>query len=170
MYTNSLRGPQLWIRKAFAKILTDHKVDLVITGHEHQYERFRVNGVNYIVSGGGGGQLTKFFGDSKALQQVTIHHYLAIEATHDKLVMKAIDINGKEFEKLELSKDPEKPKVKVDGQPDPRANPMPKETTIKPDEELHDEPDDDKGKVHVPPPAEEPTPVPVKKAPTSARR
>jgi predicted MPP superfamily phosphohydrolase len=170
MYTNSLRGPQLWIRKAFAKVLTDHDVDLVVTGHEHQYERFRVGGVNYIVSGGGGGQLTKFFGKQRSLKQATVHHYLAFEATGKTLTMKAIDITGKEIETLTLSKKPNDIEVKTDGHPDIRTTPVPPETHTKPDEKLHDEPDDDKDKIHVAPPPEEPTPIPVKPQSTSASR
>ena len=169
-YSNSLRGPQLWIRKAFAKIVTDHHVDIFLTGHEHQYERFRIAGVNYVVSGGGGGQLTRFFGTQQALKQATAHHYLAFEVTAKALTMKAIDINGREIESLKLSKEPDKPPVKVNGKPDPRANPVAPEKQIKPDEKLHDKPDDDKEQIHVAPPPDETTPIPVKKSTTSAKR
>ncbi|MBA2544394.1 MAG: metallophosphoesterase [Deltaproteobacteria bacterium] len=144
MYTNSLRGPQLWIRKAFAKILTRHKVDLVLTGHEHQYERFKVGDVNYIVSGGGGGQLTSFYGRSKALKQATVHHYLAFEVSAEQLVMKAIDISGNEIEALKLTKEGGGPvKSKVNDKPDDKSTPVAPEKTTTPDEKLHDEPDDD---------------------------
>jgi predicted phosphodiesterase len=169
MYTNSLRGAQLSIRKAFSKIFTDHQVDLVVTGHEHQYERFRVGGVNYVVSGGGGGPLTRFFGDSRALKQATVHHYLAFEVTAKSLTMKAIDINGREIESLKLEKKGPIEKVKVDGKPDPRATPIPPEDEVKPNEKLHDGPDDDTKRQKVPPPPTEPTPIEVK-PPTSANR
>ncbi len=160
MYTNSLRGPQLWIRRAFSKILTDHKVDLVLTGHEHQYERFRVNDVNYVVSGGGGGQLTRFFGDSLALKQFTVHHFLWFEVGAQKLQMRVIDIQGRELEKLELSKKPtdDKAKVKVNDKPDSKQNPVVPEPKVVPDEKLHDEPDDDKQRVPA-------VPTPITQAP-----
>lgn len=156
-YTNSLRGPQMWIRQAFAKIVTDHKVDLFLTGHEHQYERFKIGGVNYVVSGGGGGQLTRFFGSQRALKQATVHHYLAFEVTKQKLQMKVIDINGKEIETLTLDK---KPTGETQSS-DPRRNTVPPEKTIKPDEKLHDEPDNDIEQRKVEPPITEPTPVPA---------
>ena len=170
MYTNSLRGPQRGIRKAFAKIFTDHNVDLVVTGHEHQYERFRVGGVNYVVSGGGGAQLTKFYGAKRSLKQATVHHYLAFEVTAKALTMRVVDINGMEVETVKLSKKPGDVKVKTDGHPDIRVTPVPPEKEIKPDEKLHDEPDDDKDKNYVPPPPTEPTPIPVEKTTTSATR
>jgi len=152
MYTNSLRGPQMWIRAAFANIFTRHRVDLVLTGHEHQYERFRVNDVNYIVSGGGGGQLTRFFGGSLALKQATVHHFLWFEVTAKELVMKAIDISGREIETLKLNKDGTDVKVKVNDKPAPATNPVPPEKTIVPDEQIHNEPDDDRERVKVNPP------------------
>ena len=163
MYTNSLRGPQLWIRRAFAKILTRHKVDLVLTGHEHQYERFKVGGVNYIVSGGGGGQLTRFFGRSRALKQAKAHHFLSFEVSAEKLVMKAIDISGHEIETLELKKKGDAVKVKVNDKPDDKSTPVAPENKTTPDEKLHDEPDDDthREKVDVPP-KNPPDPVPAK--------
>lgn len=160
MYTNSLRGPQMWIRLAFANIITRHHVDLVLTGHEHQYERFRIAGVNYIVSGGGGGQLTRFFGHSKALKQATVHHFLSFEVTAKTLVMTAIDISGHEIETLRLSKQPNGVDVKVNDKPDPSSNPVAPEQTIVPDDRIHAEPDDDthREKVDAQPPAAAPAP------------
>lgn len=154
MYTNSLRGAQEWIREAFGEILTRHGVDLVITGHEHQYERFRVGDVNYVVSGGGGGQLTRFFGRSRALKQATVHHYLAVAVDARSLVMRAVDIEGKEIETLRLEqKGAAPPAVEVDGKPDPEATPIAPETRTVPDERLHDEPDDDTQRKKVTDPA-----------------
>ena len=153
MYTNSLRGPQLWIRRAFSKILTDHQVDMVLTGHEHQYERFRVTGVNYVVSGGGGGQLTRFFGESLALKQFTLHHFLSFDVSATTFTMKVIDIKGRELETFEISKKAknEDVKIKVDDKPDGSSNDVPPEKQIVPDEKLHDEPDDDQERMKVPP-------------------
>jgi predicted phosphodiesterase len=168
MYTNSLRGPQLWIRRSFANIITRHKVDLVLTGHEHQYERFRVAGVNYVISGGGGGQLTRFFGRSRALKQATVHHFLSFEVTATALTMKAIDISGNEIETLKLTKQGDAVKVKVNDKPDEKSTPVPPEKTIVPDEKIHGEPDDDTQRPKVdpekpappaPPPAEQPKPT-----------
>ncbi len=153
MYTNSLRGAQLSIRLAFAKILTRHKVDLVLTGHEHGYERFKVGGVNYVVSGGGGGQLTHFFGTARSLKQATVHHFLAIEVTATNLAMRAINIDGKEIESLKLTKDGNADvKTKVNDVPDERSTPIAPEKEIKPDGEVHDGPDDDVHQPKVGPP------------------
>lgn len=159
MYTNSLRGPQLKIRRAFAKILTDHQVDLVVTGHEHHYERFRIANVNYVVSGGGGGQLTRILGRSKSLAKAAVHHFLAFEVSATQLQMRAIDINGKEIERLELSKDDAgATKLEINDKPSTRQNQIPPEPNAVSDEKVHDEPDDDHGRREATP--EPPAPLP----------
>jgi hypothetical protein len=152
-YTNSLRGPQMWIRRAYAKIFTDNKVDLVLSGHEHQYERFRVAGVNYVISGGGGGQLMRFFGSTKSLAKATVHHFLHFDVTANTLVMKAIDIDGKLIEEMKLEKprDNARPEVKVNDKPEKQETPVAPEQTTVPDEKLHDEPDDDVNEPKQPP-------------------
>ena len=167
MYTNSLRGAQQWVREAFANIITRHKVDIVLAGHEHQYERFRIAGVNYIVSGGGGGQLTRFFGRSQALKQATVHHFLSFEVTARKLDMKAIDISGNEIETLHLTKQGDDVKVKVNDKPDEKSNAVPPEKQIVPDEKIHHEPDDDTQRQKVDP--DKPPPDPAKSMPLVAK-
>jgi predicted phosphodiesterase len=139
-YTSSFRGPQKAVRKAFAKILTHHRVDFVVTGHEHQYERFRIADVNYVVSGGGGGRLSYFRDNQGALVQATKHHFLAFEATAKKLTMKVIDIDGKQLDTVALD---HVPRVR-------EQSPIAPETKIKSDPTIHDKPDGDESKPKLP--------------------
>lgn len=143
-YTSSFRGPQKAVRRAFAKILTQHEVDLVVSGHEHHYERFRIAGVNYIISGGGGARLNAFWGNTGALKQAAKHHFLAFEATATSLKMRVVGIDGEEIETLALEKG-EAPKV--DDKPEHEQTPLPAEKKIESDPTIHDGPDDD---VHKP--------------------
>lgn len=46
--------PRLTRRDAVHPVLRDRGVKLVMTGHHHCYERFEVEGVTYVVDGGGG--------------------------------------------------------------------------------------------------------------------
>lgn len=152
MYTSSVRtAAATRIRKAFAKILTDRKVDLVLTGHEHQYERFRVANVNYIVSGGGGARLMYFWGNLRALKQSAVHHFLTFEATAESLLMKAINIDGREIDTLHLEK----------GKPQLEQSPIAPEKKSEPDERIHDKPDDDTTKPRLP---EQPVPQDLKES------
>lgn len=103
MYSNSIRGPHEALRRRFWPVLAHHHVPLVVMGHEHHYERFFPrDGIIHVVSGGGGGRLTRLYSKASTVKQRTVHHYLAFEVTRDKLVMRAIDIDGKEFDRIEL--------------------------------------------------------------------
>lgn len=45
-------------RVAYASIFAQNKVSLVIQAHIHGYERFEVDGLTYVTTGGGGGRLS----------------------------------------------------------------------------------------------------------------
>jgi predicted phosphodiesterase len=46
-----------FVRSDWVPLLAQRNVDLVISGHAHNYNRGATNGVTYVVSGGGGGTL-----------------------------------------------------------------------------------------------------------------
>lgn len=103
MYTGSIRGPHLALRKKFWPLFAFYRVNLVLMGHEHHYERFGMrNGIIHIVSGGGGGRLTRIYSKASTVVVKTVHHYLAFAVSKNKLTMRAIDIEGKEFDRIEL--------------------------------------------------------------------
>jgi predicted phosphodiesterase len=117
MYTGSIRGPHLALRARFWSLLAFYGVNMLVMGHEHHYQRFaRRNGIIHIVSGGGGGRLTRVYSKAGSEATRTVHHYLAFEVTKNKLTMRAIDIAGKEFDRVELEwrspeeKEPDQPR------------------------------------------------------------
>ena len=59
-YTNSkVHGPSEETRRRFANTATTcPKFKLYVAGHVHNYERFLIGGVHYVVSGGGGAPAT----------------------------------------------------------------------------------------------------------------
>jgi 3',5'-cyclic AMP phosphodiesterase CpdA len=44
-------------QRDYVPIMTKYRVDLVLSGHDHIYQRGSIGGIDYIVSGGGGAQL-----------------------------------------------------------------------------------------------------------------
>ena len=54
VYTFSLHPPDLRWRAALHPIARDADVEVVFQGHNHTYERFEVDGVTYVTTGGGG--------------------------------------------------------------------------------------------------------------------
>lgn len=53
-FTFSKSAPSLTTRDQFHPLFRDAGVPLVLTGHNHCYERFEADGVTYVVDGGGG--------------------------------------------------------------------------------------------------------------------
>ncbi len=83
----------------------DDDVFLVLTGHEHNYQRFAIGGVSYVVTGGGGATLTELAdcaGDHpQRLAGESTHHFLALEQDDDVTVT-VIDANGDVIDEFSL--------------------------------------------------------------------
>jgi len=75
----------------------DDDVFLVLSGHEHNYQRFQDGDVTYVVTGGGGAGLTDLdtcSGDPPERSSgESTHHFMALEQ-RDAVVVSVIDVNG----------------------------------------------------------------------------
>lgn len=74
-------------------------ITLVLTGHNHGYEHWIVNGIHYVVSGGGGAQIYPC-ADQKPplLKCLAINHFLLVEAVGNVLTITTIDAAGAEVD------------------------------------------------------------------------
>lgn len=86
-------------------------IDFVITGHSHQYERFRPveptgrgNWVTYITAGGGGAPLYPVEPSSHHACAKAIYHFCLFHIKGDKLAMDTIDVDGHVIDHLEVTK------------------------------------------------------------------
>jgi hypothetical protein len=98
-YSSGDHGSDGNFRKYFNPILEKHHVQLVLTGHDHHYERTKpMNGVTYFVSGGGGaGTRSAGVSDFTAFSDPVLNFlYVTIEG--DTLTVHAIDGSGQEFD------------------------------------------------------------------------
>ncbi len=106
-------GNDLRVQTKIVPILEKYNVDLVLTGHEHSYQRtcpIRENkcvseGIVYIVTGGGGGSLYKL-GNPQwfTIKQDMVYHFVVGELSHCSLNLTAIDINSTEIDNYSKSK------------------------------------------------------------------
>lgn len=98
-FSSGWHGSDRKVRAALTPIFEKHGVQLVLAGHDHDYERSRPqNGVTYVVTGGGG-RGTRWVSASKhtAISSSVIH-FLVIDVRPDRLIVHAIDGTGTEFD------------------------------------------------------------------------
>lgn len=105
----SRREPQIEVRRAFADILDEHKVELVLNGHTHNYQHHRKGMTHYIVTGGGGAPLYDIedtLGPEaegvEIVKQEKTHHFCVIEMDGWRLRIKAIRADGTLIEEFAL--------------------------------------------------------------------
>ena len=74
-------------------------VPLVFSGHDHNYERILLNGVTYVVSGGGSAVLYRDTGAVSGSQEFHRRtHFVLVEIGEDRISLTAIDLDGVELD------------------------------------------------------------------------
>ena len=93
---------------AFGDAFAEAGVDLVLNGHEHNYQSGESDGVTYVVTGGGGAEIypcVEPFPEeiSTCLEE---QHFVEVEATGDGMTVTAITATGEVLETLEVPANP----------------------------------------------------------------
>jgi hypothetical protein len=100
-YSSGNHGSDTSLRAALAPILERHGVQLVLAGHDHDYERTKsINGTTYVVTGGGGRGTYKVDSSSFTELSVAVIHFVYGEVTEHEMVLHAIDGTGREFDSV----------------------------------------------------------------------
>jgi predicted MPP superfamily phosphohydrolase len=100
-YSSGLHGSDTTLRNKLGPIAEKYGVQLVLAGHDHDYERIKPqNGIQYIVTGGGGVG-TRSVGTSSFTElAVDVIHFLYVDVGVDQLTVHAIDGTGTEFDSV----------------------------------------------------------------------
>jgi hypothetical protein len=98
-------APMVDVRQAFGAVFEELGVQLVLSGHEHIYERTvpwqQADGPGapvYVVTGGGGGPLHQAGRAAFTAATRAVHHYLRATVTTSTLTLNAVDLNGAVFD------------------------------------------------------------------------
>jgi predicted phosphodiesterase len=103
-YSSSREEPSIEhdVRQALTPLFEQYGVDVVFAGHHHNYERNEVNGVTYIVTGGGGAPLCVMQDREPTRAAFAVaYHVVLLEIDGDHLGAKVISSQGKILDEFE---------------------------------------------------------------------
>ncbi|MCO4745391.1 MAG: metallophosphoesterase [Proteobacteria bacterium] len=109
------RTGDFFVNAKLKPLAQDNGVDVVLTGHDHFYERFHPvldgelvdredGGIPWIISGGGGRGLYPLEGHENEAYGAERHHFLWGEIDQCTLRIQAIGTDGEPFDTLELER------------------------------------------------------------------
>jgi hypothetical protein len=104
-YSSGSHGGDPRFRAELGPVLEKHHVPLVLSGHEHDYERTKpIAGTVYVVSGGGGRDTRPVSWSDFTAYAEDVLHFVFVEADASTLTLHAIDGVGREFDSLRLTR------------------------------------------------------------------
>jgi 3',5'-cyclic AMP phosphodiesterase CpdA len=90
-YSAGYQGSSVDVRDMFAPVFAEHGVQLVLSGHDHDYQRSKpIDGVTYVVSGAAAGT-RRTSAESFTAQSFSWHHFVEVTVFDDQLVVRAIN-------------------------------------------------------------------------------
>jgi 3',5'-cyclic AMP phosphodiesterase CpdA len=105
LYSSSNHGSDEKIRKDLEPVFVRYKVDVVFSGHDHNYERTApIEGVTYVVSGGGGKMLYRAGRSKWTAFSRSTHHAVFVHVDGDRLSLEAVETDGAVMDRLELNR------------------------------------------------------------------
>ncbi|MCX6154039.1 MAG: metallophosphoesterase family protein [Candidatus Kapabacteria bacterium] len=86
------------------KIFVPNKVDCVLTGHSHFYQRNEVNGIKHLVIGGGGAPLYNPKNNNYTKVTKKDYHFANFEVKSDKIQVTVINDKNEKIDQFEIKK------------------------------------------------------------------
>jgi Icc-related predicted phosphoesterase len=90
-YSAGYQGSDEEVRRAFEPLFERYGVQLVLSGHDHDYQRsVPIDGVTYVVTGGAAGTRRTGEADFTAVS-FSWHHFVELAVFPDRLVLRAVN-------------------------------------------------------------------------------
>ena len=107
IWSSGPHGDNLYFRDAgIPALLRAHKVDLVLAGHDHIYERGWENSTAYMITGGGGAPTYKIKTPKASARKLeSVRHFVVATVDKDKMAFETIRVDGSVIEKCGLTKE-----------------------------------------------------------------
>lgn len=112
LYSSARHKSDLEMRKVLMPLFERYGVDMLLTGHDHNYERAwplrgderRDDGVVHVVSAGGGAELYPSGRSAWTAYSESVHHYCLIRVAGERLDLDVFDVEGNRMDVLTLHK------------------------------------------------------------------
>jgi predicted phosphodiesterase len=85
-------------------LFVPNKVDIMISGHIHTYQHNLVDGIHYLIIGGGGAPLYTTSPGKYTIKNDKIYNFAIGDYKNGKLTIKVYDNKGNEIDKIEIEK------------------------------------------------------------------
>jgi hypothetical protein len=106
VFSCGLHGRTPAVIEHWYSLLNSGRVSLVLTGHDHEYQRFlSAEGTTYIVTGGGGRELYPLVPLCKPPEMrvgKVKHHFTGIEVYSDRMALTAVAIDGSVLDHVDI--------------------------------------------------------------------
>jgi 3',5'-cyclic AMP phosphodiesterase CpdA len=100
-YSSGDHGSDTGLRNQLAPVVKRHGVQLVLAGHDHDYERILPqDGTTYVVTGGGGRGTYSVGKSSFTAFSDDVIHFVMGEVGPEEMTLHAIDATGREFDSV----------------------------------------------------------------------
>jgi hypothetical protein len=101
-YSAGYQGSNLAVRDTFVPVFERYGVQLVLSGHEHDYQRsVPIDGVTYIVTGAAG-QARGTGEESFTAASYSVFHYVDVNVWADRMLVRAVDEDAQVFDEVEI--------------------------------------------------------------------
>lgn len=106
-YSSGQHGSNKQLRAVVEELAAEYGVELVVAGHDHDYERTKpIRGTTYIVSGSAGAPIRPVHPSWFTATARTEPHYVLVDVEDDRMVLRAINLRGDTFDTAVLSPNP----------------------------------------------------------------
>ncbi len=94
-FSNGRHGDNDTVKRHLVPLFEQHQIKLVFAGHEHNYQRTNeINGVTYIVTGGGGQLLYPVSGGGNIAESKFAWHFVRASVNGTQITFEAINNTG----------------------------------------------------------------------------
>ena len=110
-YSSGKHGSHSGVREPLAELAEQYGVELLITGHDHNYERtVEIEGTTYIVSGSAGAPIRPVKRKWFTAHARTEPHYVLVDVDRDQMTLRAINLRGETFDSHVIKANPPRQK------------------------------------------------------------